>query len=145
MNKSQFNSPALPVLGWAQWRSHRGGAPTAPPESAHDPANNEFWWSRYLRGEYAGLTNNRWCEHSTKIPLSADGGLSAFPMYAALLGLSDAGAAANPPPIASGGARAGRARATALAGVCSALALALAIALAWSLNFQISKRHQFML
>ena len=40
----------------------------------------------------------------------------------------------------SGGARAGRARATALAGVCSALALALALALAWSLNFQISKK-----
>ena len=41
----------------------------------------------------------------------------------------------------SGGARAGRARAPALAGVCSALALALA----WSLNFQIAKKHQFML
>ena len=45
----------------------------------------------------------------------------------------------------SGGTRAGRARATALAGVCSALVLALALALDCSLNFQIANKPQFLL
>ena len=30
MNNSQFNSPALHVLGWAQWRSHWGRGTSSP-------------------------------------------------------------------------------------------------------------------
>ena len=66
-------------------------------------------------------------------------------MGASVRQIPAAGAAETAPfqkaAATSGGARAGRARALALAGVCSALALALA----WSLNFQIEKKHQFML